>query len=334
MEFGQLSHHWNGSLEQIQGWFCSRKYNGWSTFWDGGITRGMLAEEVPWYYQGRDKQIMSTGLWSMGRTPKADEIRPKVIQAPKYFTNELPKNVPVHGELWFDDRLDIVKKTCGMKYGYNPMWYNIKFMAFNIKPYYLWEEIEQIPKYANILEKIDTNKPDTFMCIENITLKEAMGYLNQFSNETFNPVHMWHIKNEADLKQSQKIALKYMWEGLMFANPVGKYECKRSHNNLKWVEPYETEAAVYNYEDGKTGKNIGKVGAIKATLVWDEKVTSIRGGKESFIGREANFCISGLTDAERNDVKKIHPIGSKIKFSFKDISTHGIPQSCNIYRGE
>ncbi len=325
MEFGMLSHHWDGSLEQVQGWLCSRKYNGWSALWDGGITRGMLAEEVPWYYKGKDNQIASTGLWTLGRT-KLNKIRPKVIQAPSYFTNKLPINVPVHGELWYKDRKDIVKKTCGLKYGYSPMWYNIGFMAFNIKPYSLWEKIIEVPKYRNITSFHLTHPGENF--------QKTLSYLNQYTNEIFTSVPTWPIITEQDIKNSQKVAIGQKWEGLMFANPVSKYECKRSWNNLKWKGVYETEAAVYGYEEGKTGRVIGKVGAIKATMVWDEKVISAHGGKKSFVGKEVNFCVSGLMDTEREweKCKQVYPIGSKIKFKYSEVSTHGVPQSCNIYR--
>src|SRR3989304_427477 len=126
-EFGMLSYWWNESFEQVQGRLCSRKFNGWSALWDGGLTRGKLATEVPWYYRGKDKAKLSTGLWSLGRNNK-----PKVLEAPNYFLNNLPKNIPLHGELWYNDRLDIIKKYCSRKSMYHPMWHNINFIAFNI----------------------------------------------------------------------------------------------------------------------------------------------------------------------------------------------------------
>ncbi|HID93317.1 MAG TPA: hypothetical protein EYP60_04385 [bacterium (Candidatus Stahlbacteria)] len=328
-EFGMLAHHWNGSLDQVQGWYASRKYNGWSALWDGGITRGMLAMEVPWYHKGGDKrQVVSTGLWSLGRDNK-----PKVIQAPKYFTKLLPLGVPVHGELWYKDRIDTIKRVCGTKYGYSPMWYNIKFMAFGIKPYALWDGIMDIPRYQNSVELIPLDVMEYTHIGE--TYAKTMGYLISFQNDTFRPVQTWVITDNDSLKNMQLTAIEDKWEGLMFANPKGRYECKRSWNNLKWKGVYEAEAAVYGYEDGKTGKNIGKVGAIKATLVWDDKVKSAHGGRPSMVGKEANFCIGGLTDAERDweRCKQIYPVGSKIKFKYSGVSIYGVPQSCNIYRG-
>ena len=99
-------------------------------------------------------------------------------------------------------------------------------------------------------------------------------------------------------------------------------------------QEYETEGVVYDYEDGKTGKNLGKVGALKATLIWDNQIMSIYGGHPRMVGQEANFSIGGLTDDEREWVtcKTSYPIGTKVKFKFSGVSVHGIPQSCNIYR--
>ena len=319
-EFAMLAHHWNGSLEQVRGWMCSRKFNGWSAVWDGGITRGMLATDVPWYYKGGDRrQILSTGLWSLGRANK-----PKVQQAPLYFLDKLPRNIPVHGELWYNDDLTLIKKVCGRKLGgYHAMWHHIKFIAFGIKHYSLWSTENEI---ISALKDSNLDK--------GIKHKDTMHYLHHLQNDTFEiPIYL-PVRDERQLKVAQKTALINNWEGLMFSNPDGVYECKRSYNNLKWTPEYETEAAIDGYKEGKKGKTLGKVGSIRATLVWDEKVASIHGGKEHFIGKEAIFHISGLEMPEREwDVcKKKYPIGTKIHFSFKYVSSHGIPQSCNIYR--
>lgn len=320
-EFGTLTHHWNGSLEQVQDWLCSRKYNGWSTIWDGGITRGKLATEIPWYYKGGDKkQIISTGLWTLGRNNK-----PKVLQAPKYYIEKLPNGVPVHGELWYKDRLDIIKRTCGTKKFYNPMWYNITFMAFNIKPYKLW----------NGLDKLLTLTKTPCDVFDNFTFADVIDYLPQFENDIFKVIKTVPIRNKDDIRDMQMTSIENQWEGLIFANPKGQYECKRSWNNLKWKGIYEVEGAIYGYEDGKTGKNIGKVGALKATLIWNCQVISVFGGSSSFVNKEVDFCIGGLTDKERewDYCKEKYPVGSKIKFKYNGVSVHGIPQSCNIYRG-
>jgi len=314
-QFGMLAHHWNGSLEQVQDWEWSRKYNGWSVIWDGGFTIGMEAKDVPWYYRGKDKPTLATGLWSLGRDNK-----PKVIKAPKSFTDKLPKGIPCHGEIWYNDRLDVVKRTVGFKQYFKPMWANLKFIAFHQKPFHLFEGGEKI--FPNMDE---INTPH----------KAVLNNLRQYENNTFMVIQTHTIKTQEDIDNALSIAREKAWEGVMFSNPSGSYEVRRSWNNLKWKQVYETEAYVFGYEDGKTGKNIGKVGALRCTMTWDDKVLSIYGGLKRHRGIEVDFRVSGLLDDERDwgVVEDIYPRGSKVTFKYSGVSIHGIPQSPNIYRG-
>ena len=175
------------------------------------------------------------------------------------------------------------------------MWHNINFIAFHLKPYKLWENIDQ---YIN---EIDV--PMTYI--------ETMGYLKQFENETFNRIDITKVTSVEKLIELQTVAIQNRWEGLMFAKADSYYELKRSWNNLKWKGVYETEGAIYDYEKGKTGRVIGKVGALKATLIWDDKIKSIFGSKPSMVGKEVAFSIGGLTDKEREweHCKEKYPIG-------------------------
>ena len=314
--FGQLSHHWSGSFKQVQNWLCSRKYNGWSVLWDGGFTRGMTATDVPWYYRGKDKPISATGLWSLGRDNK-----PKVIHAPDYFLDKLPKGIPTHGELWYNDRLDVIKSTCGNKKYFKPMWLNVKYKVFNSKPFHLWNDTKDIlPKEEPLPARYD----------------KMINELKKYENDTFHVIDVFYIRSQEDIKMMMKKAKDEKWEGLMFANPSGSYEAHRSYNNLKWKQVYETEALVIGYEEGKTGRNIGQVGAIQATLQWDDKVLSIYGGLPRHVGEEVDFCVSGLRDDERSwdECRKLYKIGTRVRVSYSGVSIHGVPQSPNIYRGK
>ena len=309
-QFGMLAHHWNGSLEQVQGWEWSRKYNGWSVLWDGGISRGKKASDCSWYYKGKDKPMLATGLWSLGRDNK-----PKVIQAPKAFLDRLPQGVTAHGEIWYNDRLDVVKRTVGFKQYFKPMWANLKFMAFHAKPLYLFD--------SELGDQI--NPPH----------RDVLKDLRQYENDTFMVIKTHSIRTQSDIDDAIKIAKDQAWEGVMFSNPSGSYELSRSWNNLKWKQVYETEAYVFGYEDGKTGKNVGKVGALRCTLTWDDKIESIYGGLERHKGLEVDFLVSGLTDKERewDNVEEAYPRSEKVKIRYNGVSIHGVPQSPNVYRG-
>jgi len=323
-EFGQLSHWWNGSFSQIKDYYCSRKYNGWSALWDGGISIGIPSHKIPWFK--KDKSVVSTGLWSLGRNNNPD-----VINAPPFFTEMLPKGIPLHGELWYKDRLDVIKKTCGTKKLFEPMWTNVKFMMFHIKPYSKWLLDLNHKTTTAIAEFTQKLKDSEYWDAERY--EKIYGIMKNIeTNDTLQLVTSLKLETLEDLKAMQKASIENRWEGLMFANPNGLYECGRSYNTLKWKGVCETEAIVEGYGDGKTGKNIGKTGSIQAHLEWGEQVLSIFGGRPDMIGEEARFNIGGLTDLERINTHEHYPIGSKIKFTFFGVSTHGVPQNCNIYR--
>jgi len=323
-EFGQLSHWWNGSFEQVKGYFAMRKYNGWSALWDGGITTGMTTEKIPWY---RKKKLqMSTGLWSLGR-----DNNPDVVNAPAEFIAKLPQGIPVHGELWYKDRLDIIKTTCGTKRWFDPMWGNIIFMAFNIKPYISWFESTLDYEVWLTQSKI----PDTFDDY-NYTKSyyHLQGHIESYPNSVLNLAVAIKINNVEDLKQIQETSVKHKWEGLIFANPNGKYQCGRSYNSLKWKAKCDNKAIILDYVEGKTGSRISKVASIKAHLVWDEQILSLFGGQPWMIGKEVIFKIAGLDgdEIEWDMCKKKYPIGEVINFTFFGVTHLGVPQSCNVKR--
>lgn len=314
-EFGMLSHHWDGTYEQIENWVWTRKYNGWSALWDGGVTRNKMADTVPWYYKGGDKRnVVATGLWTLGRNNK-----PKVIEAPGYFLDTLPVGVPVHGELWYNDRLDIIKRTCGLKKTYSAMWYSVIFKAFGIKHPSLWD-----------CESLNIGKDYCFP----MTYTGSLQFLERFNNETFQTVKYRFIETEDQLKLIQGAAITEGWEGLMFNNPASIYVNERSHNNLKWKPAMETEATVIGYVPGKTGRKIGHVGSLQCEMVWDEKVISVHGGLKSMVGVKTIFAVSGLNDDEIDwtACKELYPVGSKVNFKYLSISTHAVPQSCHLTR--
>jgi DNA ligase-1 len=324
-EFAMLAHTYNEANNPV-GWFASRKLNGWGCVWDGGVTTGMRATDVPWYYQGGDDklthEVYSTGLWTIGRADK-NGMRPKVIHAPDWFVEALPKNVPLQGELWRDDDLSLVKSVCGCSNPdskLDPRWATIDYLVYNSKPYCLFPWLATENRWSN---RVYTDRMYTVE--KAYKPNDVWGILNQTRVESRE-----HFKSIVDEANSQG------WEGIMLVNPLSYYEDYRSHNLLKVKPVFETEARIVGYEQGKTGKNIGKLGALWAELTWDEKVLSYTGGSKAFVGTTARFKISGMTDKERefDFARAKWPIGCMAHFKFSCISTHGVPMSCNILEGE
>lgn len=350
MEFGTLAHHWNGSFERVRGYIVSRKFNGHSILWDGGLTLGWKATKVPWYYKGADKDnVVATGLWSLGRGNK-----PKVIKAPPEFLSKLPIGIPTHGELWFKDNLSMVKQIAGRKDNMHPLWEDIKYIVFNIKPYECWnyngsdilgQEIKKWSSSSNSQKQ----RVNSFYQNNNYfdRMKLAVEYIYPDLNiveEEEDPMSSSHqllfldlksILTKEDLDRSMQTARNQLWEGLMFQDPNRPYENKRSWGTLKYKTDYETEATIIGYKEGKTNSRIGTLGSIRCELTWDNKVSSMVGGSDRFVGKTVSFRVSGLNESEYDwDKKETNfPLGGKLRFKFSNISSLGVPQSCNIYRG-
>ena len=329
-EFGTLAHTY--TTQNVAGWLISRKFDGMSALWDGGLTRGMLASSVPWYYKGADKPgLTSTGLWTLGRGEK-----PKVVNAPDWWLNFLPVGLPLHGELWKGDNRQQVTSICrqGLSGRTDGRWKEVKYVVYNVKPYSCWNGIEQVideewkKEYAKFVpnrqHRHRLRDAEDFMEIEGLLMGGVLLLASQSQVSDSGVINQW----------KHTVAIQG-WEGFCLTNPASKYDCCRSHNLLKWKPEFETEGKVVGYEDGKTGKNIGKVGAVFCSLVWDEKVLSYTGGRRYFIGKEVIFKVSGWTDSERewSFMRERYPIGSELHFSFKDVSQDGVPRSATVKRG-
>ena len=322
-DFGMTSHYWDGDVDKLVGRYWSRKINGFSAIWDGGVTRGRPASDCPWYTKGGDKEIpLSTGLWSLGRNGVV-----KVLHAPPAWLDRLPIGIPVHGELWYQDNTEYLKKHVKKKSPNFMYWNPIQFIIFSVKPYCTFPSIGLVDP--------DISESRFFH-------QRGQGKLLDWArelvtvNRTVSFIEMNMINSKVQgLEVLENFGRKSNWEGLMFLDPELRYEGKRSRGVLKYKPTFEDEAIVTGYEEGTTGARIGRVGTILAKYVITEKCSSLCGYKPDMLNRLVEIRISGLTSVEQewDIVKEMYPTGSEIRFGYKLFSEHGQPQSCNIYRG-
>lgn len=95
-------------------------------------------------------------------------------------------------------------------------------------------------------------------------------------------------------------------EGVMVRDPSAAYESGRSNALLKMKPRESAEAVVVGYEAGKTGKNVGRLGALVCT--W--------GGVTFNLG-------TGLSESARNNPPKI---GSRVTFEYTGTTSRGVPR--------
>jgi len=156
-ELLQLADRYDPRKHDVAGWFISEKLDGTRCFWDGGITRGLPTEQVPWASvidpktgekKGKIKPV-ATGLWSRYGNP---------IMAPDWWLNKLPP-CPLDGELWAGrGEFQLCRSICGGDEP-DPRFNTIVFAVYSSPPLSAIFATGQI-KNANMVAAID------FMSVE------------------------------------------------------------------------------------------------------------------------------------------------------------------------
>lgn len=321
--------------QDIRGWMCSEKLDGTRAFWDGGITSGVPASEVPFANTTKDGRLktppISTGLWS--RTGK-------VVHAPKWWTNQLPEFF-VDGEMWMGyGRFQELRSQVASQEG---NWEDIKFKAFGcpndsvIEPRTI--TVRGDYKYT-IKEPSDAARhlaaPGIWGFDREIRRLEHIG-----SNDVFNVVEQEAVpwqnwKNY--ISGRLEAVLAKGGEGLMFRNNIMPWEACRSHSLLKYKPYFDCEVKITGYTSGretdKGSKHLGKIGAL---------ITEFQGKR---------LLVSGLTDIERQfgDIISIakateYPgteipgamakgfkIGQDITIRYRELSDDGLPKEARYWR--
>jgi len=195
-----LANVWNPSIDPT-GWWMSEKYDGVRGYWDG------------------------RKLWSR---------KGIAIQAPEYFVAELPRDVPLDGELWigrgkFEETISTVLSQTP-----DERWKGVRFMAFDA------------PQAKGTFEQ------------RLQFLRETLSAGNTFVR----PVPQERCQGAAHLLAERDRVVAAGGEGLMLRQPESAYDPGRSPTLLK-VKPYDdAEATVIGHLPGK-GKFAGKLGSLR-----------------------------------------------------------------------
>lgn len=190
-----------------------------------------------------------------------------IFSAPSWFTNTLPKNIILDGEL-FEGR-GLFQKTVGKVRAAQGDWSNIKFKIFDVVNRDLFEARQKslseliLPTHAEIVEQV--------LCV-------SQDHLDRF---------------EADI-------LAFGGEGVMLRESFSAYEHKRSSSLIKLKRFQSDEAIVIGYEKGH-GKHDGVLGALicqfnDCTFKIGTGLTDEERFSPPPIGSEVTFSFFSLTD--------------------------------------
>lgn len=321
-----LAHSYKGQTS-IDDYFYSIKFDGMRAFWDGGISRGMLAEAVPYANIAKDSirlaKPVSTGLWSRYG---------KVIHAPDWWLDQLPKGICLDGELYmgrgmFQTTVSITKK-------YNPpkqLWEPIRFHVFDSPSIDQFARLGRIRDLGVIfdencrqwaLERGDrvtggNGFDDTYRRLVN----------SQFWNDQVTLVEQ---KRSGSWEDDYEREIEAGGEGLMFRAPYSVWTPQRTSNLLKYKPENIDTCEVVGWKSGrltdKDSRWLGMIGALK--VKWRGKEFKISGLNENERGLLPDWSdwARSNPDTDAVDGMIMFQVGDKISFKYGDLTTDGIPK--------
>ena len=345
--------------EEIGGFYLSEKLDGMRCFWDGGVSRGFVIDEIPWANVGKGNEALATGLWSRYGNP---------IYAPDWFLNELPC-CPLDGELYagrgrFQDTMSFVKK----KKPVDAEWKQITFQVFSSP------SLDQVFRSGLIKNPNFEHYIDAEDCTEFYQGRTHADYVHITTTTGAGaPFHTELEWLEPWLEESNEQVLALLpqlklpenneeaWEiANMRARSVvasGGEGCILRSDSMPWIpkrvgyclkmKPSEdAEAEVIGGTSGKTGKT-GKYHGLMGNLV----LLYTHEGRA-----QVEFELSGFTDEERaincpvlkkwaldNPGKRFpdelltpgalqFELGSQITFTYREFSKAGVPKDGRYLR--
>lgn len=348
--FVQLAHVFDPTKHSIGGWFASEKLDGMRAIWDGGTTRGLLKQDVPFANMVRDvtPNQVCTGLWTRYGN---------VIHAPDEWLDMLPECI-LDVEMWcgtenFQDVTSIVKtgrENC------NPdEWKKVTARALGAPT------VDQfmMPRYID-----ETNFP-----CKNITEGTRTWFKERFKGfgprsrvpSFYNTMDFLRLRvpesaalkihdqhelpfNEADaLAEAKKIFKGIVYrkgEGLILRKGSSTWIPERVYDLLKLKPAYDAEATVVGYTTGdltdKGSKLLGKMGAAICQLPNGAlfKVSGFTHAERSFQDPKAEEWAINHPAQEVPDwvTNPTIPRGTVITYEYRELTRDNIPKEARYQR--
>ena len=275
------------------GWWVSEKLDGIRCLWDGGITLGRLATEVPWAYRPKTGEVC-TGLWSRYF---------KVVHAPADFVSKLPP-MPLDGELYLkrnalQETMSIVTRDVP-----DERWAQVT---------YRWWDTLVLEWNFGIGETRIMGKP--FFITSRFPLLQ---YVTTFPGYTGPPriggggVESRIVSSRSELEEWYADVVGGGGEGLMLRKPGSYPVCTRSKNLLKLKPHLEGRGRVVGYSEGK-GRLVGMIGALVV---------------ES--GEHGRVELSGMSDLDRSYISTRYRVGARVEYRYNTLTNKGKPFGARV----
>jgi len=350
-EFLQLAHTLDPKKHSVAGFFMSEKLDGMRCYWDGGITRGLPIEQVPWANTAKldrlKDPVTATGLWTRYGI---------AIRAPGFWLDALPK-VPLDGELYLGRKQFQPLVSITKSFDAGERWRAVKYMVFDSPP--------DDAIFGD--GAIDTDRfKKRFKAVPNWIrghgrsaswLPKTMGFTGRLKAlaailKSDMPVVKLHEQEQLPFYTEKAFAriAEFMnevcdadGEGVMIKNPSAHWEPERSYSILKHKPWHDAEAEVVGYtwgrETDKGSKLLGLMGA--AILKSPKGVFKCSGFTDE--ERMMAYAISGESayaygtahpDEEVSTI--VHnprfPRGSILTYKYRELTDAGLPKEARFLR--
>lgn len=358
-EFLQLAKTFKPGKDSPAGMWVSEKLDGTRCFWDGGITRGLLTDTVPWAnltdpktggHKAKIKPV-ATGLWSRYGNP---------ISAPDWWLNQLP-SMFLDGELFAGrGNFQTLRSAVAKDKPIDEEWQQVQFAVFGTPTPQRVFQAGEI-KNPNLHLVIETPKINQFLAS-----REGAGVMEEFVHVpggikfedellilqssliggTLCHLHP-HKKLSDDKSEAEDTLYCFMdtvltsgGEGIMLRKPGSIWTPKRVSTLLKLKPFTDDQAEITGFVSGrgtnKGSKLRGLIGAV---------VTNYKGKRlelSGFTDEERKFSDKSMTsyayanpgvEMPSNFQGKYFKVGDTIEFRYRELSDEGIPKEGRYYRG-
>lgn len=347
--FLQKAHPLNPDKIGIAGRFISEKLDGQRFMWDGGISRGMLAKDVPYANTQKDSRYLdeqpATGLWSNYG---------KAIQAPDWWLDRFPP-FPVEGELWtgyndFQNLSSIVRSSVNISTG----WDEVRAMVFDAPPPEMLFSPRHITPSPSVDFKIEHGAIAWWLAKyahehrtrANTTFAFRYKFLQKFleENDVIKLVPHFQLPTNtpdawSEVNRFTDNVLDLGGEGSMIRAMHDLWLPERVHTLHKYKPFTDAEGEVVGWTWGRETERGSKLLGLMGALI-----LKIKAG---------TFKLSGFTDAEREmqllqkvDVKAVagqdvdpkvarslhFPIGTKVTYKYRKLTDDGLPSEARFWR--
>lgn len=297
-EFLKLAHVYQPTKHSIAGWLVSEKLDGMRAFWDGGISRGLPANQVPWANTWKDARLKvaptSTGLWSRYG---------HVIYAPDDFIDRLP-SVPLDGELYagrgqFQQLVSITKR-----FDQSGDWSRVEYRAFDtpaIASVFADRNINNTNFQKKLVGCIDWVKRRGLVS----PVKESDGFQTRYKYLQALASGLVHTQVQLPFKtaDAERVLTEKLnsvcddgGEGLMLTSPSALWLPERMHTLLKFKPFEDAEGTVVGYNWGRETDKGSKLLGLMGSMILQTKA--------------GTFELSGFTDEERQ-MNWVEPVGRR-----------------------